>query len=165
LLFQDRANAVLPVWLETYEEWGKFRKQKSGRSAADKNKRHAVIDDLRIANVFLTLLYDKKNQNKQWNSLDSLANKFLDTINNDLPQSSLFLNGVNNKNVSVVRLKSVIKEINHVDKTLLAPFVEKPIPVIHPGKSEWLNYFTFGSTTYEDTGNPCLYLMPKDYRE
>jgi hypothetical protein len=109
----------------------------AGITSAAKNKLDAVWDDLLITEILLLLLSDETNKSYSWRSLNEFADDFLKPINRGLRRMPLMAKQSEMGNISAIRLKSVIKEINHFDKELLRAFVKKPIPAIADEDSRW----------------------------
>lgn len=125
------------VILERYRIAAKHRQTMAGITSAAKNKLDAVWDDLLITEILLLLLSDETNKSYSWRSLNEFANDFLNPINRGLSRLPLLAKQSEMGNISAIRLKSVIKEINHFDKELLRAFVKKPIPAIADEDSRW----------------------------
>jgi len=127
-------------FLEHYRSAAKLRQKLAGMSSATGNRGRAVADDLRIAFLILQILSDKSIRMKIWPSMNSLADALGPPINAYLEQFPIIGKESYVDSVSQQRIKSVIKEINYFDKSLLGSFVKVPIPEIKAENSRWRHY-------------------------
>jgi len=128
------------VFLHLYRTVSRNKQKAAGRISAESNKVKAIADDLQIAYILLLLLSDESNDKKSWRSLNEFVEGVVNAINEGLRHVPLKAQKTDLDSVSVIRLKAVIKEINHFDKGILNSFVIKPIPDIKAENSRWRHY-------------------------
>lgn len=126
--------------LEHYRIAARYRQKLAGITSAGGNKWKSVCDDLKIGLVVLALLQVGRFKGNVWRSLNELVEELASEVNKGLRTVPLLAEQSEMGTVSENRLKAVIKEINHVDKNLLRPYVRKPIPDIKDEISRWRNY-------------------------
>lgn len=131
---------IAAVELRLEKKLNKNKQMAAGLYTAAGNRMRSVHDDLRIAFILLFLLNDESNKKKSWRSLNEFVDGIDQAINDGLKYVPLKAQKSDLNNVSDIRLKEVIKEINHFDKALLSSFVNKPIPDIKAENSRWLHY-------------------------
>lgn len=128
------------VFLKLYKTESKHKQAVAGLWSAAENRVKAVGDDLRITFILLHLLNHETNKKSSWRSLNELVEDALNDVNEGLAYVPLQAQSAELNIVSLLRLKSVIKEINHFDSEMLAPFIDRPIPSIKTENSRWRHY-------------------------